>query len=124
MSAAGNKPPSKEVLAQTIKEWMVVEKELKVLQKEINDRKKRKKELSSTLVNVMKNNEVDCFDLNDGKIIYSQLHTKSPLNKVHLWDSLNAYFAKMPDVPTQEIVQYILDRRTVVTKDNIRLKPV
>jgi hypothetical protein len=116
--------PSKEVLAQTIKEWLVMEKELKVLQKEISERKKRKKELSDTLVHVMKNNEVDCFDINDGKIIYSQSHTKSPLNKVHILDSLNAFFAKMPDIPTQDIVQYILDRRTVVTKDNIRHKPV
>jgi len=115
---------NKDVLAQTVKEWLVLEKELKVLQKEITERKKRKKELSATLVNVMKSNAVDCFDINDGKIIYSQSHTKSPLNKVHIWDSLNAYFAKMPDVPTHEIVQYILDRRTVVTKDNIRHKPV
>lgn len=116
--------PSKEVLAQTVKEWLVLEKELKLLQKEISDRKKRKKQLSDTLVTVMKKNEVDCFDINDGKIIYSQSHTKSPLNKVHIAESLNAYFAKMPDVPTHEIVQYILDRRTVVTKDNIRHKPV
>ena len=31
--------------------------------------KDKKKILTATLVNVMKNNEIDCFDINNGKIV-------------------------------------------------------
>ena len=63
---------TKEQLVATIKEWIQTESEIKLLQKEIKMRRARKKELSEMLVSTMKDNEIDCFDINDGKIIYSQ----------------------------------------------------
>ena len=41
---------TKEKITQTIKQWLLLEKELQLLQKEIKDRKHKNAELSNTLV--------------------------------------------------------------------------
>jgi len=115
---------SKEQLSFHIKNWLHVEKEMKMLQKELKERRKKKNELTNKLVEIMKKNEIDCVDINDGKIIYTQNNTKAPLNKKHLTTCLEKYFADNSSVPTDEIVNFILDNRTVNLKEGIRLKPV
>ena len=78
----------KEHLSSNIKKWLQLDKEMKMLQKEIKDRRKKKNDLTNSLVAIMKNNEIDCVDINDGKIIYTQSNTKSPINKKHLTECL------------------------------------
>ena len=56
--------------------------EIKALQKEQNTRKKEKKEISNSLINVMKSNDIDCFELNDGQLCYNKKDIKKPLTKV------------------------------------------
>ena len=114
---------TKEHLSQNIKGWLVLDKEMKMLQKELSERRKKKNELANVLVGIMKKNEIDCVDISDGKIIYTQNNTKSPINKKHLLDSLEKYFENNASVPTGEIVNFILENRTVNLKESIRLKP-
>jgi hypothetical protein len=115
---------TKEALAQNIKEWLQLEKEMKTLQHEIKERKKKKLLLTNSLINTMKNKDIDCIDMSEGKIIYTQNKTKTPLNKVYLNNCLTKYFAKQPNVQVDGIVQYILDMREVVLKDTIKHKPI
>ena len=63
---------SKEELVKNIREWISMDEQIKSLQGEIKKRRDRKKELTSALVNVMKEHEIDCFDINNGKLIYSK----------------------------------------------------
>ena len=60
---------TKDVLIAKLKEWMKMESEMKQLQTELKTRRERKKQLTADLVDVMKENEIDCFDVNDGKIM-------------------------------------------------------
>ena len=64
---------NKEKLAQNIKGWLQMDKEIQTLQKELKDRKKKKTDYTNALVQTMKNNEIDCFDISEGKIIYTQI---------------------------------------------------
>ena len=43
----------------------------------------KQKGLTDTIVKVMKAKEIDCFDINGGKLIYSQNKTKQTINKQH-----------------------------------------
>lgn len=113
---------TKEELVQTIKEWISVEQEIKMLQQEIKQRKAKKKELSDTLVNTMKSNEIDCFDINNGKIIYTRNKVRSTVSKKHIMDSLSQYFNDSDVTTAQDITKFILDARSVVLKDNIKFK--
>jgi len=113
---------TKEELVNTIKEWVTVEKEMKLLSKELKQRRQRKKELTNALCETMKQNEIDCFDINDGKIVYTQNKVKAPISKRHLLTCLTKYFEQKPNDNSAEIAEFILDSREVKIKDNIRLK--
>ena len=63
----------KERLVENVKTWIDLDNEIKLLQKEIKQRRQKKKELTNDLVSVMKNNEIDCFDTKSCKLIYTKL---------------------------------------------------
>ena len=115
---------TKEKITQSIKQWLHLEKEIQLLQKELKERKSKKNELSTALVEIMKSKEIDCFDSSEGKIIYTKSNIKNTINKKYLMESLEKYFHDNPNVPTDEIVKFILDNRTVNTKESIRHKPI
>jgi hypothetical protein len=115
---------NKEILGQHIKNWLQVDKELQLLQKELKERKKKKNDISAALLQIMKTNEIDCFDINDGKIIYSKNNVKKALNKDHLINCLDKYFVDNPAMKTDEIVKFIMETREVSTKESIRHKPL
>ena len=54
---------NKVQLVSAIKEWVKLENEIAVLQKEIRTRKERKKNMAENLMTVMKTNEIDAFDI-------------------------------------------------------------
>jgi len=114
---------TKEQLVQNVKAWLNVDKEIKKLQNLLKEQKKQKIELTNMLVEIMKTNDIDCFDITGGKIMYTQNRVKSALNKKHLMDCLDKYFANNSSIPTDEIVNFILDNRTINSKESIRLKP-
>ena len=111
---------SKEKLSQAVKSWITLEKEIQLLQKEIKDRKLKKNELTKTLVDVMKSKEIDCFDMSEGKIVYTKTNIKQAINKAHLMKCLEQYFKDDPSIPADDIVQYILDNRAVNVKESIK----
>ena len=63
---------TKEELVNNIKEWIKIDNEISKFQNEIKDRKNKKKNLTDNLMNVMKKNEIDCFDINGGSLIYKK----------------------------------------------------
>ena len=70
----------------------------------------------------MKTNDIDCFDINDGKLIFCKNKVKVPLNKKTLLESLDKYFKNNPDIDANEVGEFILDNREIQVKENIRRK--
>ena len=83
---------TKEELVENIKKWVKYDHEIKSLQKSIKDIRDKKKQLTSNLIDVMKTHEIDCFDINDGKLLYTKNKVKTPLNKINLLSALEKYF--------------------------------
>ena len=113
---------TKEQLVATIKEWIQTESEIKLLQKEIKMRRTRKKELSEMLVSTMKDNEIDCFDINNGKIVCRTTKTRAAINRQNLAKSLEQYFIDNPDIDTNEISNFILESRQVKETNTLVIK--
>jgi hypothetical protein len=113
---------TKEKLVQNVKDWLQVDKDIKILQKELKERKKRKEDLTTSLVSTMKTNDIDCFDIKEGKIVYTQSKTKTAINKKHIMECLDKYFANNPTIETDDIGNFILNSRTTKTTEGIRLK--
>jgi hypothetical protein len=109
---------NKEQLVKSIKEWVKIDNELRVLQQQQATRKKEKKLISDSLMEVMKKNEIECFDLNDGQIIYNKKNVKKPITKKMLLNVLSNFFANDTEKAT-ELNNYILENREDVVKENI-----
>jgi hypothetical protein len=113
---------SKDLLVKTVKEWMEKDTAMKKLSKEMKELRNDKKELTKTLVEIMKEKEVDVFDFQEhGKLLYTKSKIKSSLSKKHLLTSLTTYF-KEDQKKIQELAQHILDSRTETVKENIKRK--
>ena len=111
----------KDQLVNDIKEWIQIDNELKELQKAARERRQRKKELTSSLVEVMKSNEIDCFDTNDGKLIYSQTKTKQSVSKKYLLTTLHNFYKDEPET-AKMVTEYILTNRPEKINENVRRK--
>ncbi len=110
---------SKTHLVNTIKEWIQMDTEIKALQKEQNARKKIKKGLNQILIDIMKDNNIDCVDTKDGSsICYTTTNVKKPITK----KTLNAILAKYykGDISkATELNEFILENRGTTIKETI-----
>ena len=114
---------TKEQLVNNIKEWIHYDNEIKKLKKEVKIRKEKQKKLTDDIVKVMKAKEIDCFDLNDGKLIYSQSKTKQTINKQHIMNCLEKYFKENGDENMiTDLTNFILENREIKVKETIRRK--
>ena len=112
---------TKEELVNNIKEWMKIENEIKVFQKEIKERKSKINILTQSLIEVMKKNEIECFDIKGGSLIYKKNKTKKPINTVTLKTTLNKYFTNHPE-KAEDITRFILENREEVVKEVLKHK--
>jgi coenzyme F420-reducing hydrogenase alpha subunit len=112
---------TKDQLIKTIKEWVKLDNDIRKLQKEIAQRKNDKKTLSTTLIDVMKKNEIDNFDISNGQICYNKKNVKKPITKKALLDILSKYY-KGDLLKASEANSFILDNREEEVKETIVLK--
>ena len=111
----------RETLVNTIKEWIDADNEIKQLQQLLKAQRAIKKFTTDTLVEIMKENEIDCVDLQDKKIIHSSTKTKQAISKKYLLETLPLYF-KDDTEKVDELTAFILANRQEKIKDVIRTK--
>jgi hypothetical protein len=111
---------TKEELVISIKEWIKIDGEMTKLKAELKERTLKKKQLTETLVQVMKINSIDCFDINGGALVYKQRKTKKPISGKFLLTQLEKYYKEQPET-AKEIVKHVLDNREEVIKEGINL---
>tara|TARA_B110000091_G_C13334261_1_gene277639 strand:- start:1 stop:360 length:360 start_codon:yes stop_codon:yes gene_type:complete len=110
---------SKAILISTIKEWVLLNSKIAEIQNSLKDLKKQKKTLSDTLILVMENNEIDRFDINNGKLMYKKTKVKGAINKDYLMKMLGDYFKEYPEIDTVDVSSFILENRPI--KENASL---
>jgi hypothetical protein len=112
---------TKEQLIQTIREWVKHDNEIRSLQKELSKRKTEKKKISNTLIETMKQNEIDCFDIKDGQICYSKRNVKKPITKKVLMTTLSKFF-NGDLLKAAELNEFIIENREEEVKETIMRK--
>jgi len=112
---------NQQELLQNVKTWLDIDNQIRSLQKEIRDRRKLKKELTQSLVGIMKTQDIDALNVPDGQLIYNKTKTKAPLSKKHLLTSLAQYF-KNDQRMVDELSKYIMESRKEKEKENIKRK--
>jgi len=115
------KVSTKDELILNIKEWIKMDNELTKLKAEIREKSNKKKELTESLVNIMKSNSIDCFDINGGALVYKQKKTRRTISGKFLLSQLEEYYKEEPEI-AKEILKKVLDNRVEVIKDEIKRK--
>ena len=111
----------KEELISNIKEWIKSDNELTKLKAEVKEKKNKMNALTTSLMNVMKTNSIDCFDINGGALIYKQKKTKRQISGKFLLSQLEEYYKDQPEL-AKEITKRVLDNRVEVVKEEIKRK--
>jgi len=113
----------KEELIGNVKQWINLDEEIKVLQRQLKEKRNEKKQNTDTLVRIMRDNQIDCFDLDSkgNKLVYTKQKIKQSLSKKHLMSCLMQYF-KEDAQQAKNVSNFILNNRTEKIKENIRRK--
>ena len=93
---------------------------MRKLQKDMKTLRDNKKTLTDALVNVMKSNEIDVFDINDGKLVYAKTKVKVPINKTNLFAALMQHYND--EGAAKKLSEFIMDSRQEKVKESIRRK--
>jgi len=110
---------TKEELIFNIREWIKIETEIKTISKSLKEKREKMKDLTNNLVNTMKANSIECFDINGGALVYKQKKSKKPISGKFLLTQLEEYFKDNQDL-AKEIHKKVWDNRVIVCKEEIK----
>jgi hypothetical protein len=112
---------NKAELIQLIKEWVQADNDIRLLNKELRNRKDGLKKISQNLMKTMQENQIDEFALKEGKLVYSKTNIKKPITKKNLMTILSKYYNG--DISQAiEMNKYIMENREEVVKETIKRK--
>ena len=112
---------TKEQLVNNIKEWIKMDGEIAKLKSDIKEKNNKKKLLTNDLMEVMKSNDIDCFDINGGALVYKKNKVKKPINGKTLLVALQNYYKEQPKV-AEDLTKHIMDSREEQIKETIKRK--
>ena len=108
----------KEKLVQIIKDWVKLDNEMRTLQRELNIRKIEKKNTTNRVMEIMRSNNIDCFDMKDGQILYKKRNVKKPVTKLVLMEILSTYY-EGDKVKATELNNYIMENRKIAVSETM-----
>ena len=120
----GQPENNKNYMVQKIKTWLAVESKITELSRQLKELRSMRKDLNVDLLEIMKTNEIDCFDCNSGKITYTKNNVKKAISKKYLTDVLNKFYGEENSNHAEELRNFILENRQIEVKENIKLKRI
>lgn len=115
------KDDEKNKLIDIVRKWVNIDNQLNKLNHMIKQLRLEKKSLNIEMIHVMKQNNIDIFDLKEGQIRYKQEKIKEPLNQKRLLSILS----KHPTLEETQIVglnDFIFQNRNEILKETITRK--
>tara|TARA_B100001758_G_scaffold171495_2_gene148429 strand:+ start:32894 stop:33241 length:348 start_codon:yes stop_codon:yes gene_type:complete len=112
---------TKEELIEHIRSWVTTENKIKQLRSELKQLNQSKKTISNDLIEIMKQNDIDAIDMNEGKLLYKKSIVKSPISKKHLIACLETFYKNDTEI-VNELTSHILDTRESKIYESIKHK--
>jgi len=109
---------SKDRLVNIVKKWVQLDNQINQLTKTAKQLKNEKKQINQDMIDIMKQNEIDIFDLKDGQIQYKKETKRVALSQKRLLTILS----KHPQLGEEQVVElndYIYQNREEVVKESI-----
>tara|TARA_B100000575_G_C22488727_1_gene322336 strand:- start:24 stop:416 length:393 start_codon:yes stop_codon:yes gene_type:complete len=108
----------KEKLQSAVKEYLELDDAISALNKAVNERRKKRKQISEFILESMGKYEINNMNINKGKLVYQEKEVKVPLNKKNLIITLNKYFRN--EEKAFEVTDYVMENRDKVKQ--VKLK--
>lgn len=109
-------------IKRMLKEWVTLDNEIQEIGKKLRKVRLDKKQTSIELMAIMKTNNIDCFDINDGKIIYKKKNSKKAITSKSLATLLQSYFDG-DSTQIENLTNYVEDHRQEKMVESIVRKP-
>lgn len=114
-------PVSTTNLTAIVKAWVVNDNQIRALNKKMRELRQEKKAHTEKMIDVMKQYEIDNFDVKDGQIHYRTQNHREPLTQKKLL-SILASHPQMNEHQANLLGQFIYDSRKTVQRDVISRK--
>jgi hypothetical protein len=105
-----------------IYEYATVDKEIKALKDELKGKTEKKNELTNQLVLLMRDIQVDCFEIGNNAVIHKKRKTRQCLSRKYLKSVLSDCITDQPYVET--LLDIIMERRNVTEVDLLVCKNI
>lgn len=113
--------PEIATLPNYLKEWLILEDELKVLANAVKEKKKRMGILQGLITKTMKGHKLARVNIKSGSILYQNKVTKESMGKRFIVSRLTEYF-KGDIIKATEVYNFLEENRGKRVKDNIKLE--
>ena len=108
----------KQALLDVVKSWVTTDNQIRALSNKLRELRKEKKAQNEQMIQVMKANEIDNFDLKDGQIRYKKETKREALTQKKLLDILVKH-PQLGEEQAKHLNQFVFDRRKVTEKDTV-----
>jgi hypothetical protein len=112
---------TKDQLKDYLRQWVRIENEIGTLSAEIKKRKLIHQQLSGSLLKIMRDSEIDCFDIANGRIVYCKTKSRAPLNNGQLKTAITKYYKDEPE-KVDSLTEFLLASRVEKTRETIKMK--
>jgi len=107
-------------LSNIIKEWKETNEQIKVLNEQVREKRKRIKVQEDMILRIMKKHNIGALDLKSsgGRILYKRSTTKGGINEKILFGLLSQHLKSETDAAAA--IKYITEHREAKTKESLR----
>lgn len=109
----------REKMQKEVKQYIEYDDKIKALNKVAKEYRKNKLKISESILQTMKQFEINDVNIKSGKLSYNQKTSKKPLNKKNLLSGLTLYFKEDID-RAKDCSTFVLDSREDVVKTNLK----
>jgi TolA-binding protein len=107
---------NKQILIDIVKQWVTLDNQIRAMNKKLKELRNDKKEQNEKMIQVMKQNEIDNFDLKDGQIRYKKETKREPLTQKTLLKILSKH-PQLEQEQAKHLNQFIYDNRQVSERE-------
>lgn len=108
-------------LKNIVREYVRIDNQMRGLSRELSSCRQEKKKTSAQLVQIMRDNKLDIFQLRDGQLAYVRKNVKKPITQKQLLTILGAYFEGDAE-KANEVGSFIMENREETTRETIKRK--
>jgi TolA-binding protein len=105
-------------LLDRVKSWVQLDNQIRNLNARLKELRKEKKTQNESMIQLMKDKEIDNFDLKDGQIQYKRATKREPLTQSRLLAILSAH-PQFGAEQARMVHDFVMENRQVIETDVI-----